>query len=830
MGVGRRGVAVSVLSVLALVAGTLAATPAAAAPSGDSGLEVYTGEVDATDVETLREFGLDPEQFIVDDASANPETGGKVEVEVVTTPDEATKLQAAGVEIEVKRVEGMAASEALAAQARAGWDAFRPYSSIGGGIQDEMYALAGRFDGVTEVVNVGKSVLGEDILALRVTKNADRVRDGRRPAVMYMGTQHAREWITTEMVRRLMHHVLDNYGSDEQITNLVDTRELWFLPVLNVDGYDFTFTEGNRLWRKNLRDNDGDRQITFRDGVDLNRNFATNWGYDNEGSSPDPVSDTYRGPGPNSEPESQALDALFDRVDFDFFINYHSAAELLLYGIGHQVTTPSPDDVIYKALAGDDDNSAVPGYDPDISAELYTTNGDVDTHMQVQHGTLGFTPEMSTCEAASAVDPNDEWVSEDCASEFIFPDDEELIQQEFEKNIPFALSLAESADDPDDPDSVLGIDAPDLVADPFPVSYGTQQQVAVTGKRSLRNIRAEYSINGGRSRTVGVQEWQGGERYGDTHDVWYAEYRATIRANPGDTVEVRFIGRDRGGASASSERFTYTVHEDIGGDVLVFAMEDVTGPSPVQVGSSALYADEHVTAVEAAGYTADVYDFDVMDREAPHHLGVLSHYDAVVWETGDDTIPRAQGQVPGTVTREQLEAELNVRDYLNEGGKVLVGGKNALEANRDAYVYKPLEEVPEPGDPAVPECTDPVDPTCLALSNDFLQYYLGSYRNVEGAGTDPAGEPYPLEGVDGTAFEGWTGDLNAAGSAGNQNGTQLLPRRRASSTRRSSRCSRVGRPWSSPSRVGRSTRTPVAGTSTANRPTSRTSGCPARST
>ena len=57
--------------------------------------------------------------------------------------------------------------------------------------------------------------------------------------------------------------------------------------MANPDGYDFTFTEGNRLWRKNLRDNNGDGQITVGDGVDLNRNFAEKWGYDNEGSSPD---------------------------------------------------------------------------------------------------------------------------------------------------------------------------------------------------------------------------------------------------------------------------------------------------------------------------------------------------------------------------------------------------------------------------------------------------------------------------------------------------------------------------------------------------------------
>ncbi|HET9900600.1 MAG TPA: M14 family zinc carboxypeptidase, partial [Actinomycetes bacterium] len=277
----RRSVVVLAAAAL-LGTGALVSAPAAAAapfPPSDVELEVYEGTVDAAGVEELRSLGLDAQDFVTE-----PAPDGGADVEVVLSPDQAAKLADAGVDLEVKQVDGVAASEALALQASAGWDAFRPYSSIGGGIKDELYAAAGQYDDITEIVNVGQSVLGEDILALRVTRNADRVRDGRRPAVMYMGTQHAREWITTEMVRRLMHHVLDSYGTDEQITNLVDTRELWFLPVQNVDGYDFTFTEGNRLWRKNLRDNDGDGEITFRDGVDLNRNFATNWGYDNEGS------------------------------------------------------------------------------------------------------------------------------------------------------------------------------------------------------------------------------------------------------------------------------------------------------------------------------------------------------------------------------------------------------------------------------------------------------------------------------------------------------------------------------------------------------------------
>ena len=69
-----------------------------------------------------------------------------------------------------------------------------------------------------------------------------------------------------------------------------------------------------------------------------------------------------------------------------------------------------------------------------------------------------------------------------------------------------------------------------------------------------------------------------------------------------------------------------------------------------------------------------------MGRQAPHHLGVLSHYKAVVWETGDDIIPRAPGQVGGTTAKAAVDMELSVRDYLNEGGKLMLAGKYAQYA------------------------------------------------------------------------------------------------------------------------------------------------------
>jgi hypothetical protein len=147
----------------------------------------------------------------------------------------------------------------------------------------------------------------------------------RRPSTPASGSP-------TEVERRTLRLFLDNYrrkgaaiGTDGQpiegvdakeITKLVNHRELWFILVANPDGYDFTFTPENRLWRKNLHDNDGDGQITAVDGVDPNRNFPNHWKWDDEGSNTDTSSETYRGTAPASEPETRAFLSLTDRVHF----------------------------------------------------------------------------------------------------------------------------------------------------------------------------------------------------------------------------------------------------------------------------------------------------------------------------------------------------------------------------------------------------------------------------------------------------------------------------------------------------------------------------------
>ena len=581
-----------VAAVLASVAPTSTAAAPPSAPDGD-GLEVYVGRMLPGQVADIVALGVDRRELQV---GRVPGPGGRiqgaddkseVEVQAILSPDEVARLARQGIEMKVKKIDGQSVTERADAAQASGYDVWQTYSGPGG-IKDEVQRLTRSHRRITKLVTIGRTTQGKDIVAVKVTKNARKVRDGKRPAVLYMSAQHAREWITPEMTTRLLRRVVDGYSSSKSIKRLLSRTELWFLPVANPDGYDYTFTEGQRLWRKNLRDNNGNGTIEPGDGVDLNRNWPFKWGYDNEGSSPDQSSETYRGPSPGSEPETYALDRLARRVGFEFLVNYHSAAELLLYGTGWQVATPTPDDLIYEALAGDDAHPAVPGYDPDISAELYTTNGDTDSAITAGYGTLGFTPEMSTCEAASHVDPDDEWVGSDCGSGFEFPDDEGLVQGEFRKNIPFAMSVARSAADPDDPKSSLGLRAPNFQVDSFDVSYGDPQTVGVVAKKALKKLKMHYRINRARPRTTSVTRWRGGERYGAENSDYYAEYRGQVRGTkPGDRVRVWFTGkkaRDGKGKrrlrTVGSSRFTYRAASETRHDVLVVANEDYTGVNP----------------------------------------------------------------------------------------------------------------------------------------------------------------------------------------------------------------------------------------------------------
>ena len=167
-------------------------------------------------------------------------------------------------------------------------------------------------------------------------------------------------------------------------------------------------------------------------------------------------------------------------------MNYHSAAELLLYGTGWQVATPTPDDVIYEAMAGDDANPAVPGYDPDISAELYTTNGDTDTHMTEAPRNARLHPRDVDVRGRLGLGARRRVGGRGLRQRVQLPRRRSADPGRVQKNIPFALSVAASAADPDDPGLVVGRDRRRLRRRLFDVSYGDPQTVAVVAKRALK--------------------------------------------------------------------------------------------------------------------------------------------------------------------------------------------------------------------------------------------------------------------------------------------------------------------------------------------------------
>ncbi len=274
-------------------------------------------------------------------------------------------------------------------------------------------------------ISLGQSWEGRDIWAMRISA----VPEGEpAPTVLLDGVHHAREPIGCNIIVDFARYLLERYGSDPEVTWLLDHWVLWILPVLNPDGYTYNETpQSGGWWRKNKRDNNNNG--TFEedyDGVDPNRNYAYQWGYDNTGSSPDPGSQVYRGPAPFSEPENQAIRWLVDSIQPVIVLNYHSYSNLLLYPWGYDEYY-TPDQPIFEAMA--EYMTAASGYEPATPWEvLYTANGVAIDWMYGEQTEkpkiLAFTPEVG---------------------EQFWQPDEATIQEQFNENLPMNLYVLKAA-------------------------------------------------------------------------------------------------------------------------------------------------------------------------------------------------------------------------------------------------------------------------------------------------------------------------------------------------------------------------------------------------
>jgi hypothetical protein len=284
--------------------------------------------------------------------------------------------------------------------------------------------------GAVALDTVGTSWEGRPVVAAKVGTAPDAPE---RPNVLFMGAHHAREWISAEVALRL----LETLAGDPPDPDLVARRDVWVIPVVNPDGFQFSF-DSTRLWRKNRRIN-GDGTI----GVDLNRNYPGFWGWDDLGSNAEPAAETYRGPAAGSEPETQAVLAFHERHPPAAAISYHSYSDLILYPYGYASGALAPDTRRFAATAGTPGRSAIqdallesarPAYHPGPAWQLYPTNGEYTEWAYRTYGTLAFTVELTAgcCFGGSGYG-------------FVFPDDSAAIATVFADNLPFVSAVLEAA-------------------------------------------------------------------------------------------------------------------------------------------------------------------------------------------------------------------------------------------------------------------------------------------------------------------------------------------------------------------------------------------------
>jgi murein tripeptide amidase MpaA len=236
----------------------------------------------------------------------------------------------------------------------------------------------------------GTSIDGRAMFGMRIT-SSEGGED--KPAVVFDGTHHAREWITPMTAMFIADRLVRDYETDPEVRQLVDDAVIYVLPLINPDGYEYS-RDVDRMWRKNRRDNEGSSCW----GVDVNRNYPYGWG--GQGSSGDPCSETYRGPEALSEPESTALvDFFIATPNIKGHITFHSYGQLILYPFGHDyVLPPEPDLSAFVELSAGmaDAIYSVHGkaYTDQPTYDLYLCSGITSDWVYGDQGILSWTIEL----------------------------------------------------------------------------------------------------------------------------------------------------------------------------------------------------------------------------------------------------------------------------------------------------------------------------------------------------------------------------------------------------------------------------------------------------
>ncbi|MCS6955827.1 MAG: M14 family metallopeptidase [Candidatus Calescibacterium sp.] len=264
-------------------------------------------------------------------------------------------------------------------------------------IIESMKELQAKYPDRVFLQTIGKTFEGRDIVVIKVSKKNDCRQD--KKSLLITGLHHAREWATGEAALNLVEKLLANYDTDENVKNLLDNIDIYVIPVVNPDGYEYSLKQ-SRWWRKNRK--------VFNDsvGVDLNRNYYTEKNpelyrtkgdrpdsiFDDYGASDRPYSDTYRGPYGASEEEIKAIQDFVNSNNINTVIDLHSYGNMILFPWGI-TDKPTIWENIYKEVGNEMNQAAGKKYWVSQAIYLYPTTGSSEDYHQ-EEGRFNYTIEV----------------------------------------------------------------------------------------------------------------------------------------------------------------------------------------------------------------------------------------------------------------------------------------------------------------------------------------------------------------------------------------------------------------------------------------------------
>jgi hypothetical protein len=267
----------------------------------------------------------------------------------------------------------------------------------------ELDAMAAQYPNLITVkapISTFQTSEGRDIYWVKISDNPNT--DEAEPEMLYDAIHHAREPASQQQLIYYMWYLLENYASSTEVQSIVDNTELYFIPVLNPDGYQYNCDQdpnGGGMYRKN-RKPIGSGQY----GVDNNRNYdyddgsGSVWGTTGISMTISTNNDTYPGTGPFTEVENLAMKWFCENHDFRMALNNHSWDNSLLYPFGYQ-NVQTPENSTYVAISGMMTQYNGLGMVPKLSATLYPASGDSDDWMYgadlaTKPRIFSFTPEV----------------------------------------------------------------------------------------------------------------------------------------------------------------------------------------------------------------------------------------------------------------------------------------------------------------------------------------------------------------------------------------------------------------------------------------------------